>query len=88
MVISSCVKDICANIHISSNEPLQTHQQSIIDEKMNQKCIDNSGPRDASGPRPMNVEAIAERAGDFEYNARIPLRQWLRAADTLQKEVH
>ena len=36
----------------------------------------------------MSVEAIAKRAGDFEYNARIPLRQWLRAADTLQKEVH
>ena len=48
----------------------------------------NSDVGNSSGPRPMSVEAIAKRAGDFEYNARIPLRQWLRAADTLQKEVH
>lgn len=50
--------------------------------KMGNKSDDNLGLR------PMNVEEIAKRAGNFEYNARIPLSQWLRAADTLQKEVH
>ena len=45
-------------------------------------------PNDISGLRPMNVEEVAKRAGNFEYDARIPLRQWLRTADTLQKEVY
>lgn len=36
--------------------------------------------------RPMSVKEIAEKAIDFDYNPLIPLRYWLRTADTLLKE--
>ncbi len=45
------------------------------------------GLRDGLRARPLSVEELAEKAGAFEYNAVIPLRYWLRTADTLQKEV-
>ncbi|KAI9822364.1 MAG: hypothetical protein M1827_000083 [Pycnora praestabilis] len=35
---------------------------------------------------PMNVEQIVKKAQDFDYNPLIPLRYWLRTADTLLKE--
>lgn len=43
--------------------------------------------QDSLRARPLSVEELAEKAGAFEYNAGIPLRYWLRTADTLQKEV-
>ncbi|KAI9707639.1 MAG: hypothetical protein M1836_000600 [Candelina mexicana] len=36
--------------------------------------------------RPMNVEQIVKKAQDFDYNPLIPLKYWLRTADTLLKE--
>ncbi|KAI9725061.1 MAG: hypothetical protein M1812_000337 [Candelaria pacifica] len=36
--------------------------------------------------RPMNVEQIVQKAQDFDYNPLIPLKYWLRTADTLLKE--
>ncbi|KAK5177925.1 hypothetical protein LTR16_010896, partial [Cryomyces antarcticus] len=36
--------------------------------------------------KPLKVEEIVKRAQDFDYNALIPMRYWLRTADTLQKE--
>ncbi|KAK8197075.1 hypothetical protein IWZ00DRAFT_176331 [Phyllosticta capitalensis] len=35
---------------------------------------------------PLSVEEIVQRAGNFDYNALVPLRYWLRSADTIQKE--
>ncbi len=37
--------------------------------------------------KPMSVPEITSRAEDFDYNALVPLRYWLRTADTLLKEV-
>ncbi|KAL9130913.1 MAG: hypothetical protein Q9217_001016 [Psora testacea] len=37
--------------------------------------------------RPMNVEQIVRKAQNFDYNALIPLKYWLRTAGTLLKEV-
>jgi hypothetical protein len=37
--------------------------------------------------RPMNVERIVEEAQNFDFNIRIPLKYWLRTANTLLKEV-
>ncbi|KAI9825372.1 MAG: hypothetical protein M1819_000538 [Sarea resinae] len=36
--------------------------------------------------RPLNVHQIVERAQNFDYNPLIPLKYWLRTADTLLKE--
>ena len=35
----------------------------------------------------MNVEKIVEEAQNFEFNPLIPLKHWLRSANTLLKEV-
>ncbi|KAK7533730.1 endosome-associated ubiquitin isopeptidase [Phyllosticta citricarpa] len=35
---------------------------------------------------PLSVEEIVQRAGNFDYNSLVPLRYWLRSADTIQKE--
>ncbi|KAF2198969.1 hypothetical protein GQ43DRAFT_442868 [Delitschia confertaspora ATCC 74209] len=40
----------------------------------------------ASLGAPVSVEDIVEQAKNFEYNALIPLRYWLRSADAMQKE--
>ena len=37
--------------------------------------------------RPSNVEQIVIKAQNFEYNPLIPLKHWLRTANTLLKEV-
>lgn len=37
--------------------------------------------------KPMSVPEIIKRAEEFEYNPLVPLRYWLRTADTLLKEV-
>ena len=42
---------------------------------------------DAALSRPMNVEQIVEKAQSFEFNPLIPLKHWLRTANTLLKEV-
>ena len=36
---------------------------------------------------PMSVQELAKKAVDFEYNPQVPLRYWLRTADTILKEV-
>lgn len=36
---------------------------------------------------PLSVEEIVQQAGNFDYNQMVPLRYWLRSADTIQKEV-
>lgn len=40
----------------------------------------------ASNVAPMSIGEIAKQANNFEYNVHIPLRYWLRSADTIQKE--
>lgn len=35
----------------------------------------------------LSVREIADKATSFDYNNLIPLRYWLRTADTLLKEV-
>ncbi|KAI5293351.1 hypothetical protein KEM52_005625, partial [Ascosphaera acerosa] len=35
---------------------------------------------------PLSIEQITRQAGDFEFDARTPLRYWLRGAGTLLKE--
>ncbi|KAF2815287.1 uncharacterized protein BDZ99DRAFT_485665 [Mytilinidion resinicola] len=35
---------------------------------------------------PLTVGEIVQQANTFEYNSQIPLRYWLRSADTIQKE--
>ncbi|KKY16335.1 putative endosome-associated ubiquitin isopeptidase [Diplodia seriata] len=35
---------------------------------------------------PLSVEDIVQQAGKFEYDQMVPLRYWLRSADTIQKE--
>ena len=42
---------------------------------------------DAALSRPINVEQIVEKAQNFEFNPFIPLKHWLRTANTLVKEV-
>lgn len=37
--------------------------------------------------RPMSVQEISKKAGDFDFNDTIPLKYWLRTADTLLREV-
>lgn len=39
----------------------------------------------ASAP-PLSVKEIAAKAIDFDYNPLVPLRYWLRTAETLLKE--
>lgn len=39
------------------------------------------------GPPPMSCSEIATRATDFDWEPLIPLRYWLRTANTLVKEV-
>ncbi|KAF2266175.1 hypothetical protein CC78DRAFT_459838 [Lojkania enalia] len=40
----------------------------------------------ASLGAPLSVQDVVEQAKNFEYNVHIPLRYWLRTADTMQKE--
>lgn len=35
----------------------------------------------------MSVQEISKKAGDFDFNDSIPLKYWLRTADTLLREV-
>lgn len=37
--------------------------------------------------RPLSVKEISDEANTFTYNNVIPLKHWLRAADTLLREV-
>ena len=37
--------------------------------------------------RPLSVQQIVEKAQSFDYNPLIPLKYWLRTANTLLKEV-
>jgi len=37
--------------------------------------------------KPVNVEEIARRAQEYDYNPLVPLRYWLRTAGSLLKEV-
>jgi hypothetical protein len=39
------------------------------------------------GKEPMNVAGIVQLAANYEYDADIPLRYWLRSADAMQKQV-
>lgn len=36
---------------------------------------------------PVSVAEVAEQAGNYTYNVHIPLANWLRTANTMQKEV-
>jgi STAM-binding protein len=36
---------------------------------------------------PMSVADLVAQAGSYTYNAHIPLANWLRTANTMQKEV-
>ncbi|KAF2738267.1 STAM binding protein [Polyplosphaeria fusca] len=42
----------------------------------------------ASLGAPLSIEDVVQQANNFEYNVHIPLRYWLRTADTMQKESH
>ena len=44
-------------------------------------------PAASSGGPPHSVESIARTAQNYEYNSSIPLKNWLRSAATLSKEV-
>lgn len=48
-----------------------------------------SGLRDAysSMHPPRNIQQITKAAQDYEYDASIPLRYWLRSAQAMLKEV-
>ena len=46
-----------------------------------------NSPRRTSAEKPMSIAEITKRAEEFEYNLFVPLRYWLRTADTLVKEV-
>jgi hypothetical protein len=37
--------------------------------------------------KPMSVKEISAKAVEFEFNQSIPLKYWLRTADTLLREV-
>jgi STAM-binding protein len=41
----------------------------------------------ASRNAPMSVAEVVAQAGNYTYNAHIPLANWLRTANTMQKEV-
>ena len=41
----------------------------------------------AISSKPMSVEQIVQSAQSYDYNPLIPLRYWLRTANTLLKEV-
>lgn len=41
----------------------------------------------SGGSPPQSVEKITRIAQDYEYNAAVPLRYWLRTAATLVREV-
>ncbi len=41
----------------------------------------------ASLNAPLSVQELTEQASRYEYNVWIPLRNWLRTASTMQKEV-
>lgn len=41
----------------------------------------------SEGSPPQSVEKITRIAQDYEYNAAVPLRYWLRTAATLVREV-
>lgn len=41
----------------------------------------------SSSVPPLSIKEIAAKATRFDYNPLIPLRYWLRTADTLLKEV-
>lgn len=45
-----------------------------------------NSPRRTSAEKPMSIAEITKRAEEFEYNLFVPLRYWLRTADTLVKE--
>lgn len=36
---------------------------------------------------PVSLPEVTEQAGNYTYNAHIPLANWLRTASTMQKEV-
>jgi STAM-binding protein len=36
---------------------------------------------------PMSVKEISQKATDFQFNPFIPLKYWLRTADSLLREV-
>ncbi|KAI1324208.1 hypothetical protein F5Y16DRAFT_381564 [Xylariaceae sp. FL0255] len=38
--------------------------------------------------RPLSVKEISQRAANFEWNANIPFKAWLRTAQTLQQEAN
>ena len=38
-------------------------------------------------PPPLSIKEIADIAVRFDYNPHVPLRRWLRTADTVLKEV-
>lgn len=40
-----------------------------------------------SAEKPLSIAELTRRAEDFEYTPFVPLRYWLRTADTLLKEV-
>jgi len=48
-----------------------------------------SGNLGELGPihKPRSVQQIAEAAQEYEYDASIPLRYWLRSAQAMLKEV-
>jgi STAM-binding protein len=41
----------------------------------------------ASINAPVSVADVVAQAGNYTYNAQIPLANWLRTASTMQKEV-
>lgn len=41
----------------------------------------------ASLGHPLSIQEITQQAANFQYNDRIKLRQWLRSADVMQREV-
>jgi hypothetical protein len=46
-----------------------------------------NGSNTALPGRPMSIEEISEKANEFFWNPTIPLKYWLRAAETLSQEV-
>ncbi|RPA98763.1 Mov34-domain-containing protein [Choiromyces venosus 120613-1] len=49
-------------------------------------AFENDGTVGPYRAPPMSIKEIADKAVDFDYNPLIPLRYWLRTADTLLKE--
>ncbi len=56
-------------------------------QRLTQKAFDMDDYVRQVASKPMNVEQIVKKAQDFDYNPLIPLKYWLRTADTLLKEV-